>query len=247
MRKLAISTLLAVLLTSPALAQKIKGWDQWSQKDAQKILDDSPWGRTQTETDTSQMFYSPTTAPGVNGGRSTSNDTSRQNQGATNQAVSLNYRIRFFTAKPIRQAFVRLMEINQPNLPKEMLERLNAFANLHSDEYIIVAVTSDSTDRRYAGPAEQALGSATTAVTKNDTYLERKDGKRVLLSEYVPPGKDGFGARFIFPRSLDGQPFLNPDSGEVRFYSQFAVGSTGLKLNMRFKISDMLYDGQLEY
>ena len=247
MRKLAIAALAAALFASPALAQKLKSWDQWSQKDAQRILDDSAWGRTQTETDTSQMFYSPTSAPGVNGARSTSNDSSRQNQGATNQAVSLNYRIRFFTAKPVRQAFVRLMELNQPNLPKDMIERLNQFATLHSDRYIIVAVTSDSTDRRYAGPAEQALGTATTDMAKNNTYLERKDGKRVFLSEYVPPGKDGFGARFIFPRTLDGQPFLNPDSGEVRFYSQFAVGTTSLKLNMRYRISDMIYDGQLEY
>ena len=249
MRKLAMAILVAALFAPSMLAQKLKSWDQWSQKDAQKILDDSAWGRTQTDTDASQMFYSPTSQPPGRGlgTRATSNDSSRTSQGATNQAVNLNYRIRFFTAKPVRQAFVRLMELSQPNLPKETLERLNQFANLHSDQYIIVAVTFDSTDRRYSGPAEQAFGTATAEILKNDTYLERKDGKRLFLTEYVAPGKDGFGARFIFPRTMDGQPFLSPDSGEVRFYSQFAIGSTGLKLNMRYKVSDMIYDGQLEY
>src|SRR5205814_6756783 len=247
MRKLAMAVLVAALFAPAMLAQKLKSWDQWSQKDAQKILDDSAWGRTQTDTDASQMFYSPTTAPGVNGARGTSNDNSRLNQGATNQAVNLNYRIRFFTAKPVRQAFVRLMELSQPNLSKDTIDRLNQFANIHSDQYIIVAVTFDSTDRRFSGPAEQAFGAATADILKNDTYLERKDGKRLFLTEYVAPGRDGFGAIFIFPRTVDGKPFLNPDSGEVRFYSQFAIGSTGLKLNMRYKVSDMMYEGQLEY
>src|SRR5437899_7934783 len=135
MRKLAIATVVMSLFTAGIMAQKLKSWDQWSQKDAQKILDDSAWGRTQTDTDASQMFYSPTSQPPGRGlgTRATSNDSSRTSQGATNQAVNLNYRIRLFTAKPVRQAFVRLMELSQPNLPNETLERLNKFANLHSD------------------------------------------------------------------------------------------------------------------
>ena len=237
MRKIAIATVVMSLFTAGIMAQKMKSWDQWSKKDAQKVLDDSPWGQTQTETDTSQMFFSPTSAPGVNGARGTSNDSSRQSQGATNQAVNVNFRIRFFTAKPIRQALVRLIEIQQPNLTKDMIERLNAFANLQSNEYIIVAVTCDATDQRYSGPVFQALGSATTDLTKNNTYLERKDGKRLFLTEYVPPGKDGFGARFIFPRVMDGQPFLNAGSAEARFFTDFRVGSTGIKLDRRFKVA----------
>jgi hypothetical protein len=246
MRKPAIIALLTALFAVGVLAQKqAKPWSEWSKKDAEKILNDSPWGRTQTETDTSQMFFSPTSDP--NRSRSTSNDSSRLNQGATNQAVNLNFRIRFFTARPIRQALVRLMELSQTNLPKETLEKLDQFANLHSDDLIIVAVGFDSTDQRYSGPVMQAFGSVTTDVLKNVTYLERKDGKRVFLNEYVPPGKDGFGARFIFERKVDGQPFLTADSGEIRFYSEYSAGSNKFKLNMRYKVADMIYDGQLEY
>ena len=65
MRKLAIVALTMVLfMAGAASAQKsVKPWGEWTQKDAQKILDDSAWGRTQTETDTSQMFFSPTSRP----------------------------------------------------------------------------------------------------------------------------------------------------------------------------------------
>src|SRR5207253_5163626 len=115
MRKLAIAALLASLFAAGVLAQK-KGWEQWSQKEAQKMLDDSAWGQTQTDTDTSQMFFSPTSDPNQRGVRGTSNDTSRGAQGATNTEVHVSYHIRFFSAKPIRQAFARMIELKQPNM-----------------------------------------------------------------------------------------------------------------------------------
>ena len=90
----------------------------------------------------------------------------------------------------------------------------------------------------------QIVNSAATGTLKNATYLERNDGKRIFLEEYVPPGKDGFGARFIFPRIVNERPFLTPETHDVRFYSEFG---TAIKLNMRFKIADMMVDGKLEY
>jgi hypothetical protein len=90
----------------------------------------------------------------------------------------------------------------------------------------------------------QVIESAATGTLKNTTYLERNDGKRVFLEQYVPPGKDGFGARFIFPRMVDERPFLSTEFNDVRFVSEFG---TSIKLNMRFKVSDMMLDGKLEY
>jgi hypothetical protein len=242
MKRILIAiTLLALTVVASTAQKHDKPWQEWSKKDAEKILNDSPWGQTQTETDVSEMFYTPTTQAG----RGTS--TSRQTQGATNQPVNVNFRIRFFTAQPIRQAFARLMILNQPNLDKQTIERLTTFTNLRSDQWIIVAVGYDATDQRFSGPVMQAFGSATTETLKNDSYLERKDGTKNFLNEYVPPGKDGFGARFIFPRKVDGQPFLTVDSGEVRFISEYSTSTNKLKLNMRFKLADMMANGQLEY
>ncbi len=249
MRKYSIAALTIVLfMTGAASAQKpVKPWGEWTQKEAQKMLDDSAWGHTQTETDTSQMFFSPTSDPNRTGVRSTSNDSSRLNQGATNQAVPLNFRIRFLSAKPIRQAFARVIELGQASPTKELNAQLTAWSEAHTDDFIIVAVAYDSTDQRFSGPVMQAFGSATTDTVKNNTYLERKDGKRVFASEYVAPGKDPFGAKFIFPRALDGQPFINAESGELRFHSEFQTAKPPFKLDMRFKVADMMFDGKLEY
>src|SRR5258707_11871540 len=174
MRKYSIGALTMVLFMAVAAsAQKPqKPWGEWTQKEAQKILADSAWGHTQTETDTSQMFFSPTSDP--NRSRSTSNDSPRLSQGATNQAVPLNFHIRFFTAKPIRQAFARTIALKQPTLTKELIAQLTAWSDQHTDDWIIVAVAYDSTDQRYSGPVMQALGSATAEPVYTGAYFARQ-------------------------------------------------------------------------
>ena len=224
--------------------KKIKPWTEWSEKEALKMLNDSAWGQTQTETNTSEMFFNPTgqgrgsTRPLDTPGGTDAND--RSAQGALNQATSIHYRIRLLTAKPIRQAIARRTQLQNPQLA----EQLKAFAEQQTDKFIVVAVDYDSPDRRFSGPAMQIFNSANIGVLKNSTYLEVKDGKRVFLQEYLAPINDGMGAKFVFPRIVGEQPFVTAESGYLRFYSEMAKN---LKLNMRFKVSDLMYDGKLEY
>ncbi len=217
--------------------KKPKLWTDWSQKDAQKILNDSPWGQTQVEADLSEMTFTPTSSRG-------SMASSRAQRGALNQAVSTNFRIRFLSAKPIRQAFARVIELQQKSPNKQLSESLRGFADRRFDDWIVLAVDFDTKLTQLYGPVMQAFNSATTGVLKNNTYLETKEGKRLFLSEYKPPINDQLGAKFIFSRNVEGQPFVTPESIELRFYSEFAQGLT---LNMRFKLSEMMYDDILEY
>ena len=229
MKKLTVFFVFVFALAIGAEAQKkMKPWTEWSEKDVNKMLNDSAWGQTQTETDTSEMFY----APGSGGNRST--------QGQLNQATNINYRIRLLTAKPIRQALARRAQLLRP----ELAEQLKAFAEQQTDKYIVVIVDFDSPDRRFSGPAMQVFNSATTAVLKNGTYIENRDGKRLFLQEYIAPTNDGMGAKYVFPRTLDNAPFVNEQSGYIRFFSEMG---NNIRLNMRFKIADMMYDGKLEY
>lgn len=48
----------------------------------------------------------------------------------------------------------------------------------------------------------------------------------------------------FFPKNVDGQPLLTKDFSNVRFYSE--VGKQ-VKLDVRFKVADMYYNGRLEY
>ena len=236
--------LLCAMTIDTVIAQKqAKSWKEWTRDDAQRILNSSPWGQQQVDTDLSEMFYQPTTDARTSGGRAP-NAGARLEQGATNQETKLTYGIRFFSARPVRQAFIRMIQLQQKNLEADVIERMNNFAEIQSADSIIIAVTIEGTDKRSLGKVMQIISSAATGTLKNTTYLERNDGKRVFLEEYVPPGRDGFGARFIFPRIVSERPFLTPEVHDVRFVSEFGPS---VKLNMRFNIAAMMVDGKLEY
>ena len=272
MRKSVIICALTFLFFVAGAAQKqLRPWTEWDKGEVEQILNDSPWGQTQVETDTSEMFYTPTTLAGAG------DSTSRRTEGATNQAVSIKYRIRWLSARPIRQAIARHTELEGGKISDQM----RFFADGPSDKRTVIAVSFDSNDQRFSGKAMQAFNSANTGVLKNTTYLERKDGKRIFLQEYVPPQQNRLGmALFIFPRLVDEQPLLNEKSGSIRFHSEYenktsldkalnpsSQGSSSrqsgdlrpsgvtnqpenpfkFKLDMRFKVSEMIFNGNLEY
>src|SRR5258708_31107856 len=165
---------LLVLGSATAMAQQVdRKWTDWSKKDAQKMLHDSGWGHIQTETDTREMMYPPTTT----------SQASRVSSGAVNQPVNLIFHVRFFSARPIREALARMMELENEKLKGDQLTRLHNWAEIKSSDSIIVTVLFDSPDGRYTGPAIQDFGSATTATLKNDCYLQRSDGKQLFLQE----------------------------------------------------------------
>src|ERR1044072_3270618 len=240
MKKLTFSILLlATLVTTNA--QK-KPWQEWSRKDAETILNDSSWGKTQVETDISEMTWRPQAAPDRSGACN-ADPVRDERGGATNQATDIKFRIRFLSAKPIRQAFARMIALDQPAEDPRVSKYMADFVERKFDQWIAVSVGFESRDQRFSGKAIQAFASATTGSLKNNTYLERKDGKRIYLHIYQPPSADGLGAKFIFERIVDERPFLNSESGEVRFVSE--VGT--VNLNIRFKVGEMMYDGKLEY
>jgi len=234
--------LILTAIVNVALAQeKSKPWTEWSKKDAEKILNDSAWGQTQT----------------IAGSDSASTSAITKTQGAGNESVSrsgqsgesmgtksINYRVRFLTAKPIREAFARMVVLSQPNAGKELTDQLQGFIDRDFGKYLVVAFIVDSSDPKMTTGMMAAMTRMNIGALKGKIYLERKDGKRLELLDYKPPIGDNMGAKFIFERDLDGQPFLAPESETVKFVME---PSEKLKVNLRFKVSTMLYNGKLEY
>ena len=61
--------------------------------------------------------------------------------------------------------------------------------------------------------------------------------------EYRPPVEDGWVRSLSFRACFEGQHFLT-ENDSVRFVPQL---NDKMKLNTRYKLSDMLYEGKLEY
>jgi hypothetical protein len=245
MRRILFGCSILILFTASAYGQKTKPWTEWSVKDAEKILNDSVWGQTQTESQeaaqaSTSSAISQTTAARREDQRlsSASNVESGEKKGT---AMSINYRVRLLSAKPIRAAFVRMIELQ--GAPPEKVAQWRPFVDRDFGDYIVVTVTMDGTDKKRMGAVMTEINNVDAEALKTITYLERKDGKRIALLEYRAP-TDVLGAKFVFARTLGGKPFIEADSGEVRFSTE--LGKT-LKISKRFKVSEMMYEGKLEF
>jgi hypothetical protein len=212
-------------------------WDkkppsQWSEKETEKLLNSSPWSQTQTFTE----VVSPTT------------DVRRDapiGQSRVPDDVRVNFRVRLLTAKPVRLAVARFIELqNKGEMSEKQSADLKDFVEGQDSEKIVVSVVID-TPRPSSkfSEARSVLATATTSALKQNTFLAVK-GQKVFLKEYLPPRSDGLGARFVFPRTVDGAPFISPEGGEVRFSADLPKG---FALSQRFKPKDMMYEGKLEY
>ncbi len=222
-------------LTAPAQWNK-KPQTEWTEKDSMKLLNDSPWGKTQSFDTPMELYRGPQT-----GRQGVGNQTSV----APPQAVHLYFRVRFLSSKPIREALSRMIELKQKDGVKEDLaEQLKQFASGEFLEYIVVSVSSDATEAGANAQQAAALLRRNNAELKNSSYLEIKGGKRIFLHEFQPARADGFGARFIFQRLVDGNPFITPESEEIHFVAPL---SDTYRVDRRFKIKDMMYEGKLEY
>ena len=242
-----------ILFAASVSAQKDKPWTEWTEKDATKVLTDSAWSQTQKEMSdvapSSGTSGSAVTTAGENKsninamGDAGRNSESGANVGQKNGSLTAYYSVAFLTAKPVRQAFVRILELKTPNTPPDKVAERRTFIDRDFGDNVVVTVVLEGTNKGAKDSAMKEIAAVNADSLKTTAYLERKDGKRVVLSDYRPPVQDGLGAKFIFPRTLDGQPFLDANSGELRVNIQ--IGKT--KLNRRFKVAEMMYDGKLEY
>lgn len=244
MRTVVPACIVFVVLASVGLTQKQKPWTEWSKKDVEKTLSDSAWAQTQTEGEQHQSSESSSAITEVAAPRAANRALNRTAEsGETKPSTLVKYHVRFLSAKPVRAAFARMVQLSKAQADEALTAQLQAFVDRDFADYIVVSVGVEVGDQRTAGPVMRAFSMATTEALQKTVYLERKDGKKLYLMEYRAPVEDGMGAKFVFPRKLEGQPFLT-ENDSVRFVAQL---SEKMKLNTKYKLSDMLYDGKLEY
>jgi len=244
MRTVVSACLVVSMFACVVLAQKQKPWTEWTQKDVEKTLNDSAWGQTQTEGGAGSSSGDTGAVTQVLQGRSGDRQLNRQGEsGETKPVAYVKYQVRFLSAKPVRAAFARKVLLAKAQPDEALATQLQGFVDRDFSEYIVVSVGVEVGDQKMAGPIMQAFTGANIEALQKTVYLERKDGKKLFLMDYRPPVEDGMGAKFVFKRVVDGQPFLT-ENDNVRFVAQM---NEKTKLDTRYKLSNMLYDGKLEY
>ena len=245
MRTVVSACLVVAMSACVALAQKDKPWTEWTKKDVDKTLNDSAWGQTQTDGGAGAQSSNTSAVTQVAAQRASDRELNTR-QGESGEAKPVNYvkyHVRFLSAKPVRAAFARQVLLAKEQPDEALTTQLQGFIDRDFSEYIVISVGVEVGDQKMAGPIMAAFNGANSETLAKTVYLERKDGKKLFLMEYRAPVGDGMGAKFIFKRVLDGQPFLS-ENDNVRFVAQL---NEKMKLDARYKLSNMLYDGKLEY
>jgi len=234
-RKTTLVVICILIAAASAAAQDF--WNQpfetWTRRQVASVISDSPWAQTQT--------FSVALGGADAGLRG-------------EKELFTKFTVRFFSARPVREAYVRLMQLVNnydgmaPAQRQEFDTRFNRALNLDVSDRIILALEFASNNPTAMREMTQFFQNVRTDSIRQDVYLINQHGGRVQLKEYFPPSPDGTGAKFVFPRSLDGKPVIAAGDKEVRF--EFYVPTEGgqkQKLLITFKVAKMNYHGELNY
>ncbi len=205
-------------------------FEKWKREEVLRMLSNSPWSQTQT-------FNA------VAGGRGSGT--------AGEKEMFYQFTVRLFSARPIREAYVRMMQIlnKYDQMPPEQKQEFNArfrkALSLDVSDRVIIALDYATNDPNATRDLRTFLETARTETLKQSVYLIAPRHGRLELREYYPPSPDGTGAKFIFPRLVNGQPVLGTQDKEIRF--DFFIAPIGQRLFLTFKAPKLMYQGQLEY
>ncbi len=208
-------------------------WDQqppekWSRAQVTALFNNSPWAQ--------QQDYSSPLA---------GDSTLGQNE------IHNYFTVRLFSALPIREAYYRILQImnHYEEMPEQQQKDFEAHAGgiVHADVHdeVVISVAYNSNDQTHQRDMKHFLDTQTTATFNQSAYLYSPRLGRLDLVKYVPAANEGIGARFIYPRTVNGQPIIQPGDKDLRF--EFWAAPLNQKVMFGFKTSKLMYKGELAY
>ncbi|MDT5155664.1 MAG: hypothetical protein QOC99_2055 [Acidobacteriota bacterium] len=229
---LSALALFALLAAASALAQsedwQTKPYQQWTMKDVQKVLSDSPWAKTIART-----------GPQFNG---------------ENMPDKI-YTLRLRSALPIRQGLLRLRQLKEEydkmsdKKKAEFDEKNKALIDCPpcDDNYVIALVPPSGADARMTLPT--SMKSASLETMKLYVQLSDDRGQRRELVHFVPPKSPGQEVVFFFPKFNEkGEPLITPSSKRVVFNIDPAVlGGDSTITHFDLDVSKMIVNGKVVF
>jgi len=251
--------LISVLVAAPLMADDScrKPPTQWNAKQVRKMLTDSPWARKMTLAHIAQSSALDENAGGGQSGMGsprTAVDPPR-GYGADKgsgmhgeKEIFYSYTVRFFSAQPVRQAYVRLTQLDK-DYDRMSFEGKREFDTRMARAFpvslpdIVVAIDFESNDRKLLMEVNRQLRQATRDTLNQQAYLISDHLGRIYLKDYFPPSSDGTGAKLVFPRLVDGEPVVLAKDRLVKL--EFMVPGTDHKVYIEWTVKDLICDGQV--
>jgi hypothetical protein len=245
--------LLALGLLAPTTQAQFwekKEWKQWSKEDAQKMLEDSPWARTWSYTETRRSDFG-------------------QSSGATGREPDpkVFYAVQLRSAAPIRQAVARQMQLQNkyekmPDAQKKQFdESVERFLAKQYDDVIVVHVMFGSNVQFYERDMMNYWKGFAEGSYPVGTFLNAGSQKIAPVRFVAPPGGTP-EFEFIFPRTANGEEIITPQTKSI--FIEFthpgvntrrssvqenttSESSGTMRVVAEFKIEKMSYKGSLSF
>jgi hypothetical protein len=238
-------------LTGVGLAQDEwlkKPFAQWSKTNVQKLLNDSPWARTQE----ARLDFG-SEVRRIAGAPTTSSGHQSTEMGGANIAVDYRVTLRLRSALPIRQALVRLKQI------EAKYDQMNAKERAAFDEKMkglldcpacaqnyVVTLSCKSTNYPGADALYDGLRGATLPGLKPYVHIENDRGERRSLIHFVAPKAPGEETIFFFPRFDDeDRPLVTPATRKL--YFRLSDSNAKAITNIELDVTKLLLNGEIVF
>lgn len=218
-----------------------KEYQQWSERDCRKLLEDSPWAQSYT---LSQTLIEPLQTTSTEGAGERAREARPQ----------ITYQAQFRSALPIRQALVRLEQIRvkydqlQPEQKKVADQRAKDFLAAPFPDTVVLYVTYSSNVQTDDRELSRYWRTQTTETLKNFVFLIAA-GEKIPLLRYTATQGAGREFQLIFPREYKGRQLVGPNdkSLQLEFPHPGIRGQTGSLVLIPFKLEKMMIQGAVVY
>jgi hypothetical protein len=253
-----VLSLLTCLLAANAVhgqrSSATKPFSQWSKQDVEIILNNSPWAITQEV----RIRYAGEARPVAGGPAPTAGTSNRSDANTISSAgaeapVDFQFTLRLRSALPVRQAIVRLKQIEAKYDKMEKKDQAAFDAKTKgvldcpacAQNYVLTL-----SSRSQQNPGADAVFSLYKGARLEDLqryiYLINDRGERRPLIHFVPPKVPGEEATFFFPRLDDRDlPLLDQDSKELIF--NLTNNEVNAVTNFKIDVGKLLIDGKIQF
>jgi len=253
--------LIAVAMSIPTLAYQQEGlpvrpFQQWSKKEADKVLEESPWVRKQEVriryAELSRRIAGGSVPSAAEGGLS-NNSSNMAEMGGAEAPVDFQFTLRLRSALVVRQALVRLkqLEANYDQMSQKDRAAFDArFKGLLDcpacEQNYVLTLSAKSKQNPGADPVFTVFKGGRLADLQRYVFIANGHGERRELIHFLPPKAPGEEAVFYFPRFNEkGEALLT--STETELIANFTNNDVNMNTNFRLDVTKLRVNGQIDF
>ena len=191
-----------------------KLYDEWNQKEVDKMLSDSPWAKELNLQSAAGSFSS---------------------SAMDNQPPYVKYTVQLRSVPLVRQGVIRRAQLTVKYDAFSETEKIAFDQRMepilfgYDPEYVVVHVSFDTNQRDYLRDLLRHWETQSTEMLQNSVFLRGGSrGKQIPILQYIPGEMNSQEFQFIFPREVDGSEVLKADDKVLRLeFSYPQIGRLG--------------------